>query len=93
MTRLPNDLESYTLWKGWTVRRYEGHHNRCHPCKIALSPCGRFLVTGSEDKCAYLFELGSSNFVHKLSGHTETVITLAYSSSAPKVIYFFLFLE
>ncbi|XP_078086766.1 WD repeat-containing protein 27 [Mustelus asterias] len=68
-----------------SVRRYEGHHNRCHPCRIALSPCGRFLATGSEDKCAYLFELGSSNFIHKLSGHTETVIALAFSPSVPKL--------
>ncbi|GCB61857.1 hypothetical protein scyTo_0011391 [Scyliorhinus torazame] len=71
-----------------SVRRYEGHHNRCHPCRISLSPCGRYLATGSEDKCAYLFELGSSNYIHKLSGHTETVMTLAFSPSVPKVIHF-----
>ncbi|XP_072436475.1 WD repeat-containing protein 27 isoform X1 [Chiloscyllium punctatum] len=85
-TAITDGIKLWDLRTLRTVRRYEGHHNRCHPCKIALSPCGRFLVTGSEDKCAYLFELGSSNFVHKLSGHTETVITLAYSSSAPKLI-------
>ncbi|XP_060686690.1 WD repeat-containing protein 27 [Hemiscyllium ocellatum] len=85
-TAITDGIKLWDLRTLRSVRRYEGHHNRCHPCKIALSPCGRFLVTGSEDKCAYLFELGSNNFVHKLSGHTETVITLAYSSSAPKLI-------
>ncbi|XP_067901568.1 WD repeat-containing protein 27 isoform X2 [Heterodontus francisci] len=81
-------MDGIKLWDLRTlrsVRRFEGHHNRCHPCRIALSPCGRFLATGSEDKCAYLFEIGSNNFIHKLSGHTETVITLAFSSSVPKL--------
>ncbi|XP_069786894.1 WD repeat-containing protein 27 [Narcine bancroftii] len=68
-----------------SVRRYERHLNRCQHCGIALSPCGRFLATGSEDKCAYLFELSSSNCIHKLTGHTETVINVAFSSSAPKL--------
>ena len=32
------------------VRRYEGHLNRVYPCGVALSPCGRFIATGAEDK-------------------------------------------
>ncbi|XP_041063528.1 WD repeat-containing protein 27 [Carcharodon carcharias] len=83
-TAITDGIKLWDLRTLRSVRRYEGHHNRCHPCRIALSPCGRFLATGSEDKCAYLFELGSSNFIHKLSGHTETVITLAFNSSVPK---------
>lgn len=39
------------------VRRYEGHLNRVHPCGLAFSPCGRFIATGSEDKCV------SSSFI------------------------------
>ncbi|KAA8583911.1 hypothetical protein FQN60_015119, partial [Etheostoma spectabile] len=31
------------------VRRYENHLNRCHPCSSAISPCGRFIASGSED--------------------------------------------
>lgn len=33
------------------VRRYENHLNRCHPCSSAISPCGRFIASGSEDNC------------------------------------------
>uniref|UniRef100_UPI00398EF949 WD repeat-containing protein 27 isoform X2 n=1 Tax=Pristiophorus japonicus TaxID=55135 RepID=UPI00398EF949 len=84
-TAVTDGIKLWDLRTLRSVRRYEGHQNRCQPCGIALSPCGRFLATGSEDKCAYLFELGSSNFIHKLSGHTETVINLAFSSSAPKL--------
>ncbi|XP_064411971.1 WD repeat-containing protein 27 [Latimeria chalumnae] len=67
------------------VRRYEGHVNRCHPCGIAISPCGRFIATGSEDKSAYIYGLHSSSYIHKLSGHTDTVINVAFSPSTPAV--------
>lgn len=33
------------------TRRYENHVNRCQPCSAAISPCGRFIATGSEDNC------------------------------------------
>ncbi|XP_038671871.1 WD repeat-containing protein 27 isoform X5 [Scyliorhinus canicula] len=85
-TAITDGIKLWDLRTLRSVRRYEGHHNRCHPCRISLSPCGRYLATGSEDKCAYLFELGSSNYIHKLSGHTETVMTLAFSPSVPKLI-------
>ncbi|KAH0622459.1 hypothetical protein JD844_024791 [Phrynosoma platyrhinos] len=42
------------LWDLRTLRcerRFEGHNSRCHPCGIAVSPCGRFIASGSEDKC------------------------------------------
>ncbi|KAM9259091.1 LOW QUALITY PROTEIN: WD repeat-containing protein 27 [Cariama cristata] len=32
-------------------RRFEGHSSRCYPCGIAVSPCGRFIASGSDDKC------------------------------------------
>ncbi|XP_042189056.1 WD repeat-containing protein 27 [Callorhinchus milii] len=84
-TAVTDGIKLWDLRTLRSVRRYEGYHNRCQPCGIAFSPCGRFLATGSEDKCAYLFELGSNNFIHKLSGHTDTVINLAFSYSAPKL--------
>ncbi|XP_059842729.1 WD repeat-containing protein 27 isoform X2 [Hypanus sabinus] len=84
-TAVTDGIKLWDLRTLRAVRRYEGHQNRCQHCGIALSPCGRFLATGSEDKCAYVFELGSSNFIHKLTGHTDTVINLAFSCSAPKL--------
>lgn len=32
------------------VRRYEGHANRFYPVGMRISPCSRFIGTGSEDK-------------------------------------------
>ncbi|XP_065446539.1 WD repeat-containing protein 27 isoform X5 [Chrysemys picta bellii] len=75
------------LWDLRTLRcerRFEGHINRCHPCGISVSPCGQFIACGSEDKSAYIYEMRSSTFSHKLAGHTESVINVAFSPSSPQ---------
>ncbi|XP_035753023.1 WD repeat-containing protein 27, partial [Egretta garzetta] len=75
------------LWDLRTLRcerRFEGHSNRCYPCGIAVSPCGQFIASGSDDKCAYIYEMRSSTFSHKLGGHTESVINVTFSPSSPQ---------
>ncbi|XP_072500037.1 WD repeat-containing protein 27 isoform X2 [Notamacropus eugenii] len=45
--------DAIKLWDLRTLRcerRFEGHLNRCHPCAISISPCGRYIACGSEDK-------------------------------------------
>nr|XP_020827736.1 WD repeat-containing protein 27 isoform X2 [Phascolarctos cinereus] len=81
--------DAIKLWDLRTLRcerRFEGHLNRCHPCAISVSPCGRYIACGSEDKYAYIYEMGSSTFSHKLTGHTETVISVAFNPSRPQVL-------
>ncbi|XP_068795214.1 WD repeat-containing protein 27 isoform X2 [Struthio camelus] len=76
------------LWDLRTLRcerRFEGHISRCHPCGIAVSPCGRFIASGSDDKSAYIYEMHSSTFSHKLGGHTESVINVTFSPSSPQL--------
>ena len=41
------------------VRRYDGHMNRVHCCMAEISPCCRYVATGSEDKCVRI----SSSFI------------------------------
>ncbi|KAF6270245.1 WD repeat domain 27 [Rhinolophus ferrumequinum] len=76
------------LWDLRTLRcerRFEGHSNRCYPCGIAFSPCGRYVACGAEDRHAYVYEMGSSTFCHRLSGHTDTVTGVAFSPSASQL--------
>uniref|UniRef100_A0A8D1ZGU2 WD repeat domain 27 n=1 Tax=Sus scrofa TaxID=9823 RepID=A0A8D1ZGU2_PIG len=76
------------LWDMRTLRcerRFEGHPNRCHPCGIAWSPCGRYVACGAEDRHAYLYETGSSTFSRRLAGHSDTVMAVAFSPSAVQV--------
>uniref|UniRef100_A0A672VC10 Uncharacterized protein n=1 Tax=Strigops habroptila TaxID=2489341 RepID=A0A672VC10_STRHB len=80
------------LWDLRTLRcerRFEGHSSRCYPCGIAVSPCGQFIASGSDDKCAYMYEMRSSTFSHKLGGHTESVINVTFSPSSPQVSHCF----
>ncbi|XP_064014529.1 WD repeat-containing protein 27 [Pogoniulus pusillus] len=67
------------------VRRFEGHSNRCYPCGIAVSPCGRFIASGSDDKHAYIYEMRSSTFLHKLGGHRDSVINVTFNPSSPQL--------
>nr|XP_061794497.1 WD repeat-containing protein 27-like [Nerophis lumbriciformis] len=67
------------------VRRYENHVNRCHSCSSAISPCGRFVACGSEDKCAYVYDVRSSSYLHKLQRHSETVLSLAFNPATPQL--------
>nr|XP_023419434.1 WD repeat-containing protein 27 [Cavia porcellus] len=77
------------LWDLRTLRcerRFQGHPNRCYPCGMALSPCGRFMACGAEDRHAYLYELGSSTFHHRLAGHTDTVAAVAFNPAVPQLV-------
>ncbi|XP_024153529.1 WD repeat-containing protein 27 isoform X3 [Oryzias melastigma] len=49
------------------VRRYDSHAICCHPCFSAISPCGRFIATGSEDKCGF----GTARTFQSISAEIE----------------------
>ncbi|KAG5831364.1 hypothetical protein ANANG_G00302970 [Anguilla anguilla] len=68
------------------VRRYEGHTNRCHPCSSTFSPCGRYIATGSEDNCAYIYDVRSCTYLHKLQRHSDTVLTVAFNPAKPELV-------
>uniref|UniRef100_A0A8C6XCG8 WD_REPEATS_REGION domain-containing protein n=1 Tax=Naja naja TaxID=35670 RepID=A0A8C6XCG8_NAJNA len=73
--------------KLWDLRTL----SRSHPCGISVSPCGQFIACGSEDKCAYIYEKHSSTYSYKLTGHTESVINVAFNPSSPQVFLTFSF--
>ncbi|KAM9727127.1 WD repeat-containing protein 27 isoform 1-T1 [Menidia menidia] len=68
------------------VRRYENHLNRCHSCSSVISPCGRFIASGSEDKCAYVYDIRCSSYLHKLQRQTDTVLSVAFNPSTPELL-------
>ncbi|KAM3931161.1 WD repeat-containing protein 27 [Leptodactylus fuscus] len=67
------------------VRRFEGHLNRYQTCGVAVSPCGRFIACGSEDRCAYIYETRSSTYLQKLPEHSESVINVAFNPAIPQL--------
>lgn len=77
------------LWDLRTSRcicRYSEHKNRSHLCGAVFSPCSRFIAMGSEDKCAYIYDIRKGSYLHKLSGHTEVVSDIAFHPLYPQLI-------
>ncbi|GKC97943.1 COMPASS-like H3K4 histone methylase component WDR5A, partial [Tanacetum coccineum] len=69
------------LWNfstGKFLKTYTGHTNSKYCISSAFSITnGKYIVSGSEDNCVYLWELQTRKIVQKLEGHTDAVITVA----------------
>ena len=61
------------------VARFTAHTNRVHTIGMALSPCLRYVATGSEDKCAYLYDVRLASKYFKLPGATDSVVDVAFN--------------
>lgn len=46
----------------------------------------RYIATGSEDKCAYLYDIRAGTYLHKLSGHTDVVSDVAFHPLSPHLL-------
>ena len=62
-----------------SVARYGGHVNRREPVQAAVSPCLRYLATGSEDKSVRMVDLRTGRELLKLAGlHSDVVSAVAF---------------
>ena len=52
------------------------HLNRRETLGLALSPCMRYLATGSEDNAAYLYDLRNGRVVHRLQVSRSSVVVV-----------------
>jgi len=67
------------------IARYSGHVNRRERIGIALSPCLRYIATGSEDKTARVIDLVSARQLAKLQGHRDVVSSVAFNPLFPQL--------
>ena len=61
-------------------------HRRSEALNIAISPCVRYLATGSEDKLVYVYDLRSAKPLLRLRGHTDVVSAVAFNPLHPQLI-------
>jgi WD40 repeat protein len=73
------DIGSALLWKtaGDEVRRYPGFTNYVY-C-VALSPNGRYIAAGSNDKTARVFDTANATVVKSFEGFSDPIMAVALS--------------
>ncbi|KAL7754397.1 hypothetical protein RI367_000378 [Sorochytrium milnesiophthora] len=67
------------------VKRLQGHQNRFANVGCALSPCERYVATGSEDNSVYIFDMRASRLHSKMSGFGDTVLSVDWHPYRPEV--------
>jgi COMPASS component SWD3 len=77
------------LWNyaaGRFLKMYSGHMNRVYCITSTFSVTnGKYIVSGSEDRCVYLWDLQGKNMIQKLEGHTDTVISVTCHPTENKI--------
>lgn len=77
------------LWNycaGKFLKLYAGHTNRVYCITSTFSVTnGKYIVSGSEDKCVYLWDLQQKTMIQKLEGHTDTVISVTCHPTENKI--------
>ena len=81
---LDGAVKLWDLRSASCVRRLGAHVNRVHPIGAALSPCLRYVATGSEDRSAYLYDARSGGLIERLR-HSDTVVDVAFSPLYPQL--------
>lgn len=67
-------------------RRHVGHQSGSFYIKTALSPDGRYLVSGSSDRSAYVWSVRAARPLVRLAGHRAEVTCAAWARAADALV-------
>ena len=72
------------LSRMYTLQAYRGHSDSVE--SVALSPDAKFVLTGSDDETARLWDLATGKELIQFMGHTSQVKSVAFSSDGQYVL-------
>lgn len=77
------------LWNysaGKFLKIYTGHTNKKYCITSTFSVTnGKYIVSGSEDNCVYVWDLQQKTMIQKLDGHTDSVISVTCHPTENKI--------
>lgn len=74
-----NSVKIFDLRHQQEVACLMGHVNTGLNLGASISPCGRFIASGSEDRAVYIWDIRSTRVLEKLRGFKETVSDIAFN--------------
>lgn len=82
-------LDVQRLWNyntGKILKHYTGHTNSKYCIFATFSVTnGKYIVSGSEDNCVYLWNLQDRNIFQKLEGHADAVLSVCCHPTENKI--------
>ncbi|KAJ3186330.1 WD repeat-containing protein 27 [Gaertneriomyces sp. JEL0708] len=80
-----DSIKCWDLRTPRSVLHLHGHVNQHATVHCAISPCGKFLATGSEDNHAYVYDLRKGAVMYRVGGHKDAVATVAFDSTSARL--------
>lgn len=75
---LDDTLKLSNYAAGKFLKIYTGHTNKAFCITSTFSVTnGKYIVSGSEDCCVYIWDLQGKNMIQKLEGHSDTVVSVS----------------
>ncbi|KAI8827082.1 WD40-repeat-containing domain protein [Fimicolochytrium jonesii] len=74
-----DSIKMWDLRAEKAVLHLHGHVNRHAKVACCVSPCGRYLVTGSEDNHAYLYDVRQGRVLDRLGGHSDVASAVDFN--------------
>lgn len=82
---IDNNINMWDLRAPSAVNRYSSHVNKREPVGCDISPCLRYIATGSEDKNCVIYDIRAGRVLHKLTGHKDVVRAVAFNPLFPQL--------
>eukprot|EP00742_Colponemidia_sp_Colp-10_P010670 GILJ01011742.1.p1 GENE.GILJ01011742.1~~GILJ01011742.1.p1 ORF type:complete len:890 (-),score=91.12 GILJ01011742.1:105-2774(-) len=80
-----NTIKLWDLRDQKCARVFAGHTNRVQSVGSDISPCGRYVASGSETQCCVLFDLRTGGILASPSQHSDVVTDVAFHPLLPQL--------